>query len=246
MKHKKLIILITLVLILFLSFLIYTTSYYHAEETAQKIIEQDTEETKIGNISIYKEKFGYFLDSPSEENALIFYGGAKVDEISYIPLLILLAKQNTDVFIIKMPFHLAIFGINHADKIINAYNYKNWYLGGHSLGGAMASIYTKGHEKEISGLILLASYSTKKLPETLNVLSIYGSNDKVLNKTKMLESDKNMPENFIRYEIKGANHAQFGNYGIQKKDGKADISTEEQQLKTAELIKEFISKHDYQ
>lgn len=41
-----------------------------------------------------------------------------------------------------MPFKMAIFNKNAANKIIENYpNIKHWYLCGHSMGGAMASSY---------------------------------------------------------------------------------------------------------
>ena len=41
--------------------------------------------------------------------------------------------------------------------------------------------------------------------------------------------------------IEGGNHAQFGDYGLQKGDGQAGISREEQQEITARLIEEMVS-----
>ena len=39
--------------------------------------------------------------------------------------------------------------------------------------------------------------------------------------------------------MEGGNHAQFGNYGEQKGDGKATISAEEQQRQTVKLFKKI-------
>ena len=40
-----------------------------------------------------------------------------------------------------MPFNLAFFGINKANKIIKKLYYSHIYIGGHSLRGAMASSF---------------------------------------------------------------------------------------------------------
>lgn len=64
---------------------------------------------------------------------------------------------------------------------------KHWYLAGHSLGGAMAGSYAAKHESEIAGLIFLAAYPTREL-QTLPVLSLYGSEDGVLNMEKYQEA----------------------------------------------------------
>lgn len=39
----------------------------------------------------------------------------------------------------------------------------SWYVGGHSLGGAMAASYAAKHTDELDGLVLLAAYSTADL-----------------------------------------------------------------------------------
>ena len=102
--------------------------------------------------------YGWYLDGPSEEDALIFYPGAKVDEKAYIPILYRFAEEGMDVCLVKMPFHLAFFGMNKAADVMHQYSYANWYIGGHSLGGAMAANYAADHGDRIRGLVLLAAY----------------------------------------------------------------------------------------
>ena len=93
----------------------------------------------------------------------------------------------------------------------------------------MAANYTAEHPEEIEGLILLAAYSTEDLSESeVSVLSIYGTEDEVLNMKKYQENFSNLPENTIEYVIEGGNHANYGYYGEQKGDGAAEISREEQ------------------
>ena len=77
-----------------------------------------------------------------------------------------------------------------ADKIINDFpEIEQWYIAGHSLGGAMASSYASEHKDKIDG----------------------------------------------------GNHGQFGNYGQQKGDGIATISSEEQQGESVQYIISFIN-----
>ena len=86
----------------------------------------------------------------------------------------------------------------------------------------------------------MAAYSTKDLSDTdLKVLSIYGSNDGVVNMDKVTEGRKLMPSVYEEFCIQGGNHAGYGDYGAQKGDGEADISAKEQQEETAEKIVEF-------
>lgn len=71
------------------------------------------------------------------------------------------------------------------------------------------------------------------------VLSIYGSEDKVLNIEKYNDS-KSLMDNLTEIIIKGGNHAQIGNYGPQDGDGIAKITPEKQQDKIRKAILEFI------
>jgi predicted alpha/beta-hydrolase family hydrolase len=131
-----------------------------------------------------------------------------------------------------MPFHLAVFGVNSAEPVYDLVpEVTQWYLGGHSLGGAMASSYVGKHEEDLKGLILLGAYPVKD--SILPTLAIYGSEDKVLNKDKLTLAK-------TKVEIAGGNHAYYGNYGEQKGDGIATISREEQQNQCVELISKFI------
>ena len=141
-----------------------------------------------------------------------------------------------DVCLVRMPFRLAVFGVNKADHVMAHHDYARWYIGGHSLGGAMAASYAAAHSGQLSGLYLLAAYPTNPLDENTRAAVIYGSEDGVLNRTRLAEAKRYLPGSSVTYVIEGGNHAQFGNYGIQSGDGKAVISAEEQQRRTAELI----------
>ena len=88
-------------------------------------------------------------------------------------------------------------------------------------------------------MILLASYPVDDLGN-MSVLSIYGSNDKTLNKETYDKSKELMDYNLTEYVIDGGNHAQFGSYGKQSGDGVATISPENQRIQTEMEILEFI------
>ena len=101
----------------------------------------------------------------------------------------------------------------------------------------MAASYLADHIEDYDGLILLGSYSTADLSETdLTVLSVYGSEDKVMNRDKYHEYKSNLPGDFIEVVIEGGCHAYFGMYGAQEGDGEPAISNEQQIFLTAEQI----------
>ena len=216
-------------------FLIYTGSYYRADPSAVSALLSDQ------MVTVAQTEYGWFFDGPSENKALVFYPGAKVEETAYAPLLHFLAEQAMDVCLVKMPFHLALFGSNKADDVMALYDYDSWYIGGHSLGGAMAASYAAKKGTPLNGVILLAAYPIKALDSGLLLISIYGSEDGILNMDKLSQSIQFAPDNYKNYVIEGGNHAGFGNYGEQAGDGSADISAKEQQSQTVKLIQQSIS-----
>ena len=94
-----------------------------------------------------------------------------------------------------------------------------------------------------AGLILLGAYSTADLSETdLSVLSVYGSEDLVMNRKKYRSNLENLPADFTEIIIDGGCHAYFGMYGHQDGDGTPKITNEEQIRFTANVILDLINK----
>ncbi len=210
-----------LILIVFLIFFIYISNSYKA---VVQINLQDK------NLLLNKNNI---MLKASSNIGIIFYPGAKVEYTAYLPLLQKLQSAGYNCILAKMPFNLAFFKKNFATEIINKHTeIKKWYIAGHSLGGAMASLYFSQNLDKIEGAILLGAYVYGKIPLEKSLV-IYGSQDLILSKNKL----KNTPNEIL---IQGANHAQFGNYGAQKGDGIAKISTENQQNISAQLIDSFI------
>ena len=219
--------------VLFALFFFYTENYYHADRTAVMMLRTDE------YASVTSSQTGLLFDGPGEEDLLIFYPGAKVQETAYAPLLRQIAEEGMDVFLVRMPARLAFFGSNKADEALQeTADYANVYIGGHSLGGAMAANYAAEHAESLDGVILLAAYSTKPLPDNLPVLSVYGTEDGVLNRANYEKNLANVP-NLQEVVIEGGNHAQFGSYGEQRGDGEASIDPGRQWNETAEAILEF-------
>jgi len=142
-----------------------------------------------------------------------------------------------------MPLHLAIFDVNAADGITENFpQIKTWYIGGHSLGGAVAAMYTSEHPDVFTGVLLMGAYSTKDLQtQDLKVLLIYGSEDGVMNRENYEQGKENLPENTTEYVIEGGCHAFFGDYGAQKGDGTPSITMQEQINETVEVILQRIA-----
>ena len=228
-RYKIPLIIFAFILVLFGAFLIYSSNFYKADLLAIEALDNEKFITVDKDLTILTPEI-------SSETALIFYPGAKVEATAYLPILEKLRKNGITCVLVKMPFNMAIFKQNAADEVFDKLpNIKNWYIGGHSMGGAMASSYAANNKEKVEGLILLGAYIYGDVsPE--DALTIYGTFN------SNLEKNIDYTENVII--IDGGNHAQFGNYGKQKGDPDATISSEEQQNIAVDEILKFIKKRD--
>lgn len=228
---------ILLILISLVGFGLYVSDYYHTDWLA--IYREDNHSELY---SIEEGENGVVKFVPDEAKVgFIFYPGGKVEYSAYIPLMDALASRNVLCVLVEMPFNLAVLDVNAADGITEDFpEIEHWYIGGHSLGGSMAASYLDTHTDTIDGVVLLAAYSTADLTDS-RVLSIYGSNDGVMNREKYESYKNNLPEGFTEKIIDGGNHAGFGMYGHQAGDGSLEISTSEQIKQTADIITAFVN-----
>ena len=216
-----------------LTAVVYLNDSYPADPDAQAAMQGSP------GVSVTKTDEGWLFDGSGTGSALIFYPGAKVEAQAYAPLMSELAAGGLDCFLVDMPMNMSIFGINKAKGIIERSSYEHWYIAGHSMGGTAAASYCASDPDRIDGLILLASYSAKKIGSGIRVLSVYGTEDKILDRDDYADNRKLLPEDMTELIIEGGNHAQFGCYGEQKGDGKASISPEEQRRLTKDAILRF-------
>lgn len=207
------------------AFLLWANKSYPPMEEANKALKGDSV-VSVNN----KEYISFTPTDKKSTKGFIFYPGAKVEAESYAPLCSEIAKAGFEVVIVKMPLNFAIFSPNEAQKVLDDYtNIDTWVIGGHSLGGVMASKFAAENEK-IKGLALYASYpqDNELLNSNKKIVSIWGSEDSVLNMDSIEKSKTDLPKDTKFIEIKGANHAQFGDYGPQSGDSEALISQREQ------------------
>lgn len=240
MRKKKSRVLLITVLCLLIACIgaatVYVNSGYEALELAEAALESDEKVT-------VEEMEGAIVFMPEiPQEALIFYPGGLVDHKAYAPLMRAYAEEGVACILLEMPFDLAVLDMNAAEDYRTLYpEITDWYVGGHSLGGAMASGYLEENTEDYKGLILCAAYSTVDYSDAeLTVISMYGSNDRVLNAEKYQECKTNLPAESAELVIEGGNHAFFGNYGHQKGDGEAEITNESQIQAAVEFTLENI------
>ncbi|WP_290459196.1 alpha/beta hydrolase [Romboutsia ilealis] len=200
------------------------TAYKPGQLALDSLVSDDKVEITVdGNIT--------FTPKGTEATkGFILYPGAKVDAKAYAPLCRKIAENGYEVVILDMYLNFAMLSPNKAEKIIKEHeNIKSWVVGGHSLGGVVASRFA-ANNINVDGVVLLASYPSNDDLKQLgkDVVSIWGSKDGVINFENLIESKEKLPKDTTYVEIEGANHSQFADYGKQKGDYDALISEEEQ------------------
>lgn len=169
-----------------------------------------------------------------EKPAVIFYQGALVETESYSVWAKKVSEAGYPVYLITHPFNLPVIDQNLAQEIINKEKIDSYVIGGHSLGGVMASRFAAriNSSDHLKGVFFLASYPDEKgrlnnIP--YHVLSITADKDGVINQKSLSDSKRFLPNQTKNVEITGGNHAGFGSYGEQKGDSPATISNIQQQ-----------------
>jgi pimeloyl-ACP methyl ester carboxylesterase len=177
---------------------------------------------------------------------LLFHPGGYVDPESYARIISAVAEQGIFCVILCNRHRTPIADRFAADRVMAAYpDIKQWFIGGHSQGGAVSTLYTRDRpdEKRQIGLIYLGCYVLDRhslSDRALPTLNIWGSNDGHADKFE--PNEKNLPQPAHCIKIEGGNHRQFAHYGLHFGDGEATISREEQQTLAIAAISEFINK----
>ncbi len=247
-KPKIIIPLILAVLIAGISILgvVYVNDYYRPTSDALDAMNSTPADAAI-QVTVTVQDDGVTVFVPEAPMAgFIFYPGGKVEHTAYAPLMQALAERGVLCALVEMPLRLAVLDANAAEGLVTelrtAYpGATEWYIGGHSLGGSMAASYAATHSDELTGLVLLAAYSTADLTSCdLRVLSLLGSEDTVLNHDKYDKNRQNLPDGFTECILEGGNHAGFGAYGPQDGDGISTMPVGEQIEQSADHIAIFI------
>lgn len=220
------------------AFVFWSSDAIPANDTALQAMNSDSQ------VSVSPENgwvVFYPAENPRPETGFIFYPGGKVDYRAYAPVLKLIAARGYFVVVVPVPLNLAFFDVSAASRVEAAYpEIKNWFVGGHSLGGVASASYASSH-KEIRGVVFWASYPADDSLKTENIpaVSIYGTNDGLATGEKIDETKALLLPDTKFVAIEGGNHSQFGSYGLQSGDKEAGISPESQWTQTANATVEF-------
>ena len=212
---------------------VYLNTSYPAGDEARAALTSDAQ------VTVAARDDGSTVFTPAEGAAngagLIFYPGGKVESSAYAPLMRAAAERGFTCVLVRFPFNLAVFDVSAASGVQEAFpQVERWYIGGHSLGGAMAAVYAADHAGDFRGLLLCGAYATKDLGTSgLAVTSVSGTDDGLLNRDAYAKNQGNLPQ-AAEDVIEGGCHSYFGDYGLQDGDGTPTISRDEQIARTVD------------
>jgi dienelactone hydrolase len=244
MKLKRLWWILPLILVLALAgFVIWALAVPSPMPEALAALQSDEQ------VQVQQEPFLVFRPVGVEPTTgLILYPGGRVDARAYAPAARAIAQAGYLVVIPPMPLNLAVFAPDRAAEVMQAFpEIEHWAVGGHSLGGAMAARFADQHPEAVDGLALWASYpaaSNDLSDASLTVTSISGTRDGLSTPDKIEASRALLPADTEWVAIEGGNHGQFGWYGLQRGDGEATISREDQQEQIVGATIDLLSRLD--
>lgn len=232
---------IILALVLFGSLIFLKSSIHQPTNAATKSAQKATETDEY--LVFNEEK----LDQ--SRPMVIFYPGALVESESYSIWAEKLAMANYPVFLLKVPLDLALLDMNQTEAVLRDHPEHEYVIGGHSLGGVVASRFAKKEAGDpfLKGIFYLASYPDKKgdlSDSKLPAIQISATEDRLITKKDYQQSAKYLSPETQKYVIQGGNHAGFGSYRSQKGDGEAKISNREQQEQISELLLNWLDGFD--
>ncbi|WP_423747017.1 alpha/beta hydrolase (plasmid) [Haladaptatus sp. SPP-AMP-3] len=232
-------ILLALILIVVGGVAVYFSLPHHGTSASVQSVANDP------HVSISKTD-GVTVLSPTNGTStvgLVFYPGARVaPDAYYASLAPLVRRANVTVFVPKMPFNVALLDVGAAGEVRSRYSgIRTWFVGGHSLGGVAACRYASSHD--VRGLVQFASYCDTNVSERpIDVLTVSGSRDTVLDREAYRESRNLLPQNATFREITGMNHTEFGSYRGQQGDSRATISYAVAHRRLADILVPWLSK----
>lgn len=190
----------------------------------------------------------------AKPTAILFFPGGGVDPMAYAPLARAAAAEGASVYLVRLPAALNTpdrhrqTAIAQGRLVMNAAtDIERWVVAGHSMGGSIAARFVHEDPKKFAGLILIGTTHPRDFDLsgfTGPVTKVDATEDGVARPAQSEANKRLLPPTTKWVRVEGGNHAQFGSYGAQLRDGKATISREEQQQLTCAVMVEIVRQVD--
>ncbi len=178
-------------------------------------------------IQVQKNRYGWSFTPQKVKAGFVFYPGGLVDPRAYAPLMQKIASGGYKVALLEVPFNLAVSAQGRARQPIADDPKLKWAVGGHSLGGVVASNFASSNP-DGKAVVMWAAYPQNDLSSRdIPTLALFGSNDGLVTAEKIQANRAKYPKGTTQHTIAGLNHAGFGSYGPQRGDKAASITPEQ-------------------
>jgi hypothetical protein len=176
---------------------------------------------------------------------LVYLAGARVDPAAYAAKLSGLADAGVTVVIARPTLNFAIFELRPLstfEGLAARSGVTRWYVGGHSLGGVRACQYAADAAPgAVAGVIFFGSYCSADISTGgLPVLTLSATRDGLSTPEKIAAAARLLPSNAQLVRLPGADHAQFGDYGVQPGDNPATASDAQAKREITKAVLAFL------
>jgi pimeloyl-ACP methyl ester carboxylesterase len=230
--------------------MLYLVISYQARGVADDAMETDDE------VGVFESESSItFIPRGSEQRAaLLFIPGGMVEPRAYAPLLRRVAESGHAAVLIRLPS----LGGRHAmgesgrqEAVARARSVmenapdRSWIVAGHSVGGHLAARVVQADPVGAAGLVLIGTTHPRDFSladYTGPVVKIHGTRDRIAPLERSQQNAGNLPDAAEWVAIEGGNHSQFGYYGFQLGDGRAQITREQQQDEVLGVLLDVLSR----
>jgi len=184
-------------------------------------------------VRVIAEKSGIYFEPSTSPKAtgIIIYCGERVPPEAYAYLARSCAQAGYPAVLAAMPLNFAGLAPSRALSVASYPGVARWVIAGHSQGGQAAAAFVASNAAAtnpltIAGLLLYAAYPGKGVDlstKSLQVVTVGASLDTLVPPAAIAAARERLPAGSRYAEIAGGNHAQFGEYGPQAGDGRAEI-----------------------
>lgn len=180
--------------------------------------------------------------APARRVGLVFSPGARVDARAYAAMLRPIAETGTLVVVLKEPFGIALLPDGQASRVVQVHpEITVWVSAGHSLGAVRAA-QTAQEETAFDAMVMWGGYPGYPAQRRgLKALSVGGGQDGLSTPAEVEAAKSMLPADTVYAQVPGANHACFGDYGVQSGDGTVVGSRDDAQAEIVKLTRDFLA-----
>lgn len=175
----------------------------------------------------------------TKDVGLLFFPGGMVEPTAYAPLARAVAADGYTAVIVELPRRGLFGGAEDPELFARARDVmrdrgaapRRWVIGGHSRGAVVTSQLASERPTGLAGVVLIGTTHPRDVDLSgleVPVTKLIATRDGLARPAGVEANRHLLPASTRWVRIEGGNHSQFGWYGFQPGDRRADISASEQ------------------